>query len=317
MSELLRDPVLREVMLSPAFLGLLGLCVGSFLNVVIYRTPVMLHREWLSDCADQLAHPDELVQYTGMAEDQAKRLAEAAAPMGAALGAQPPFSLLRPASRCPHCGHKLRWHENLPLLGWLRLGGKCASCKAPISARYPFIELLTGALFAAIAWRLGTVPATLLYCGFAATLVALAGIDWDTTLLPDPINQPLLWAGLVAAFMGWIPVTLQDALIGSVIGYLSLWTIYWGYKLLTGKDGMGHGDFKLLAALGAWLGWQMLIPVTLCASLVGALVGLWLKFNGGLREGRFVPFGPFLAGGGLTVLLVGPARIASWLLSPV
>ncbi|WP_431266680.1 prepilin peptidase [Roseateles chitinivorans] len=315
--EILRDPVLREIVLSPAFLAVIGLCVGSFLNVVIYRTPVMLHREWLSECAEQMALTDELQRYTGIDATQAGQLAEAAAPMGAALAAQPPFSLARPASRCPHCGHQLSWHENLPLLGWLRLGGKCASCKAPISARYPFIELLTGTLFAAIAWRLGSEPVTLLYCGFAAALVALAGIDWDTTLLPEHINQPLIWAGLLGAFLGWIPVTLNDALIGAVVGYLSLWSIYWGYKLLTGKEGMGHGDFKLLAALGAWLGWQMLIPVALCASLVGALVGLGMKFNGSLREGNVVPFGPFLAGGGLTVLLVGPARVATWLIPPV
>ena len=259
------DQALLDTLLSPAFLGLVGLCIGSFLNVVIYRLPVMMHREWLSDCADQLALESDLRTHAGLEEAAARHLAAAAVPLRESLDRQPPFSLVRPASRCPHCGHRLRWHENLPLLGWLRLGGKCASCKAPISARYPFIELLTGLLFAGIAWRLGAQPASLLYCGFAAALVALAGIDWDTTLLPDSINQPLLWAGLMASCAGWIPVSLTDALIGALAGYLSLWSIYWVFKLATGKEGMGYGDFKLLAALGVWLGWQMVLPVALVA----------------------------------------------------
>ena len=307
------DRSLLEALLSPAYLGLIGLCVGSFLNVVIYRLPVMMQRAWLSECADQLGLEEELRTHAGIDATQAQRLAAAAVPLRDALDRQPAFSLVRPASRCPHCGHRLRWHENLPLIGWLRLGGKCASCKARISARYPFVELLTGLLFAGIAWRLGAQPATLLYCGFAAALVALAGIDWDTTLLPDSINQPLLWAGLIAAGAGWIPVTLSDALIGAVAGYLSLWSIYWLFKLATGKEGMGYGDFKLLAALGAWLGWQMVLPVALFASLIGAVVGIGLKLTGGLREGRYVPFGPFLAGGGLAVLLVGTSQVAVWL----
>lgn len=307
------DRSLLEALLSPAYLGLIGLCVGSFLNVVIYRLPVMMQRAWLSECAAQLGLEEELRTHAGIDAAQAQRLAAAAVPLRDALDRQPAFSLVRPASRCPHCGHRLRWHENLPLIGWLRLGGKCASCKARISARYPFVELLTGLLFAGIAWRLGAQPATLLYCGFAAALVALAGIDWDTTLLPDSINQPLLWAGLIAAGAGWIPVTLSDALIGAVAGYLSLWSIYWLFKLATGKEGMGYGDFKLLAALGAWLGWQMVLPVALFASLIGAVVGIGLKLTGGLREGRYVPFGPFLAGGGLAVLLVGTSQVAVWL----
>ena len=307
------DQSLLEALLSPAYLGLIGLCVGSFLNVVIYRMPVMLHRTWLSDCADQLAQEDDLRTHAGLDEAKARQLAASVAPLRDALDRQPAFSLIRPASRCPHCGHALRWHENLPLLGWLRLGGKCAACKAPISPRYPFVELLTGLLFAGIAWRLGPQPSALLYCGFAAALVALAGIDWDTTLLPDSINQPLLWAGLVAAHAGWIPVSLPNALIGALAGYLSLWSIYWIFKLATGKEGMGYGDFKLLAALGAWLGWQMVLPVALFASLIGAVVGIALKLRGGLREGRYVPFGPFLAGGGLAVLLIGTAEVTAWL----
>ncbi|OWQ83622.1 prepilin peptidase [Roseateles aquatilis] len=307
------DPDLQQTLLSPWFLGLIGLCVGSFLNVVIYRLPVMMQRQWLSDCAEQLSIEDDLRQHATLDEAQARSLSTSAVPLREAVDRLPALTLVRPASRCPHCGHQLRWHENLPLIGWLRLRGRCASCQAPISARYPIVELLTGALFFGIAWRVGAQPAALLYCGFAAALVALAGIDWDTTLLPDSINQPLLWAGLVAAGAGWIPVALQDALIGAVAGYLSLWSIYWVFKLATGKEGMGYGDFKLLAALGAWLGWQMVLPVALSASLLGAVVGIALKLRGALREGRYVPFGPFLAGGGLATLLIGPAQVAVWL----
>lgn len=302
-----------DLLLSPWYLGLLGLCVGSFLNVVIYRLPVMMRREWLDDCQQQLSATQELQDLLKFSPAQALAVAEGVAPVRQALDALPPLGLVAPRSRCPHCGHQLRWHENLPLLGWLRLGGKCASCKAPISFRYPFIELLTGLLFLGIGWQIGPQLTALLYCGFAAALVALAGIDWDTTYLPDSITQPLLWMGLVAAGAGMLPVTLPSALIGAVVGYLSLWSIYWVFKLLTGKEGMGYGDFKLLAGLGAWLGWQMIVPIALLASVIGALVGLYLKLSGGLREGRYVPFGPFLAGGGLTVLLIGPRLVMGWL----
>ena len=310
------DPELQAVLLTPWFLGLVGLCVGSFLNVVIYRLPVIMQREWLGEYAQQLQHQDELREHGGLDEGQAAQVAQAAAVLEGSLAKMTPMSVARPASRCPHCGHVLRWHENIPLLGWLRLRGRCSSCGAGISARYPFIELLTGLLFAGIAWNFGGQPTALLYCGFAAALVALAGIDWDTTFLPESINQPLLWAALLASALGWTPVDPTTALIGAVVGYLSLWSIYWGYKLLTGKEGMGYGDFKLLAAIGAWLGWQMILPVALAASIVGAFVGLAMKLRSTLREGRYVPFGPFLAGGALLVLLVGPGRIITWWLHP-
>jgi leader peptidase (prepilin peptidase)/N-methyltransferase len=309
----LLDRDVFELLLSPWYLGLLGLCVGSFLNVVIYRLPVMMRRGWLDDCQQQLAATDELQDLLRFTPAQAQAVAEGVQPVRQALDALPPLGLVMPRSRCPHCGHQLRWHENLPLLGWLRLGGKCASCKAPISFRYPFVELLTGLLFLGIGWTVGPQFAALLYCGFAAALVALAGIDWDTTYLPDSITQPLLWAGLVAAAAGMLPVSLISSLIGAVVGYLSLWSIYWVFKLLTGKEGMGYGDFKLLAGLGAWLGWQMIVPIALIASVIGAAVGVYLKVSGGLREGRYVPFGPFLAGGGLTVLLIGPRTVMAWL----
>ena len=196
---------------------------------------------------------------------------------------------------------------------WLALRGRCSACSTPISARYPLIELLTGVLFATIGWRLGPQPSTVLWCLFAATLVALAGIDWDTTLLPDDLTLPLLWAGLVVSGLGWTHTPLLASLWGAVAGYLSLWSVYWLFKLTTGKEGMGYGDFKLLAALGAWLGWQMILPIVLASSLIGAVVGIGLKLSGGLREGRYVPFGPFLAGAGLAVMLVGAPTTLEWL----
>jgi leader peptidase (prepilin peptidase)/N-methyltransferase len=274
-----------EVMLTPWALALLGLCIGSFLNVVIHRLPQMLDRGWKAECADMLGVKVEL---------------------------PPEMTLSTPRSRCPSCGHAIAWYENIPVLSYLWLRGKCSACKTPISARYPFFEVLTAAIFAALAWRFGAQPTTLLWCAFAAVLVALAGIDWDTTLLPDGLTLPLLWGGLVAAALG-LTTSLSSAVWGAVAGYLSLWSVYWLFKLATGKEGMGYGDFKLLAALGAWLGASMVLPVVLGASIFGAVVGVAMKLNSSLREGRYVPFGPFLAGSGLAVLLLGPTRVLGWL----
>lgn len=279
------DALLREALFSPVVLALLGLCIGSFLNVVIHRMPLMLERRWRLESAETL---------------------------GVEAGVAESITLSRPRSRCPSCGHAIRWHENIPVLSWLWLRGRCAGCGTRIPLRYPFVELLTAALFAAVAWRVGPTPAALLWCGFVAVLVALAGIDWDTTFLPDDLTLPLLWAGLVASALGWT-LPLPDALWGAVAGYLSLWSVYWLFKLATGKEGMGYGDFKLLAALGAWLGLKMILPIVLAASVVGAVVGIGMKLGATLREGRYVPFGPFLAGGGLLVLLAGPARVLGWL----
>ena len=206
----------------------------------------------------------------------------------------------------------IAWRQNIPVLSFLWLRGRCAACKTRIAARYPLVEIATGALFALLGLRFGAAPVVLLWCAFTATVVALAAIDWDTTLLPDNLTLPLLWAGLVASALGWT-IPLKDALWGTVAGYLSLWSVYWLFKLTTGKEGMGFGDFKLLAALGAWLGLKMILPIVLGASLLGALVGLGMKFSGSLREGRYVPFGPFLAGAGLVVLLAGQTRILVWL----
>jgi len=262
--------------------GVLGLLVGSFLNVVIYRLPKMMERQWAAECA-QL--------------------------QGATPAPAEPFDLLRPGSHCRQCGHAIRWYENVPVVSWLALRGRCSSCGTAIAVRYPLVELATGALFFFAVHQWGVTPAGAAWCGFAAAIVALAMIDWDTTLLPDDITLPLLWAGLVAAALGWTGVTLPQALWGVVAGYLSLWTVYQGFKLLTGKEGMGFGDFKLFAALGAWFGWQALVPIILMASVIGAAVGIAMKVSGGLREGGYVPFGPFLAGAGLTSMLFGPGAV--------
>ena len=216
------------------------------------------------------------------------------------------------AMACPHDGQRERGFDNVMASAGTAPAAALAGSSPSISPRYPLVELLTAILFAAIGWRFGPQPAVLLWCGFVAVLVALAGIDWDTTLLPDNLTLPLLWTGLVASALGWT-IPLPQALWGTVAGYLSLWSVYWLFKLVTGKEGMGHGDFKLLAAIGAWLGWQMILPVVLGASIFGALVGLAMKFSGALREGRYVPFGPFLAGAGIAVLLAGSGRVLDWL----
>ncbi|MES2880467.1 MAG: A24 family peptidase [Pseudomonadota bacterium] len=262
--------------------GVLGLLIGSFLNVVIYRLPLMLDAQWKAECAE----------FSGLA-----------------LAATEKFNLMLPRSRCQKCNHQIRWYENIPVVSYLFLRGKCSACATPISLRYPLVELATGALFFYCGWHWGATPSALIWSGFTASLLALALIDWDTTLLPDDITLPLLWAGLIAAALQWTPVALSTALWGAVAGYMSLWLVYWAFKLITGKEGMGFGDFKLFAALGAWFGWQALVPIILMASVIGAVVGIAMKFSSGLRAGGYVPFGPFLAGAGLTALIFGPASI--------
>ncbi len=277
-----------EFWLSPWSLALLGLCVGSFLNVVIHRLPLMLERQWKRDSADMLG------------------LEQAGSDTGVPLG------LSRPRSHCPSCKQPIAWFQNIPVFSYLVLRGRCAACGTSISPRYPLVELGCALLFGLVGWQMGAKPEALLWCGFVATLVALAGIDWDTTLLPDDLTLPLLWAGLVAAVLGWT-IPLPQAVWGAIAGYLSLWTVYWVFKLATGKEGMGYGDFKLLAALGAWLGPSMIVPIVLAASVIGAVVGIAMKMGGSLREGRYVPFGPFLAGAGIAILLLGHERVLDWL----
>ena len=262
--------------------GFFGLLIGSFLNVVIYRLPKMLEREWAAGCAELSGQP---------------------------LPEQEPFNLLVPRSRCQACGHQIRWYENIPVLSYLALRGKCSACGTAISIRYPMVELVTGLLFAWCVWRWGPNLSGGMWCLFAAMLVAMTLIDWDTTLLPDVLTLPLLWAGLIAADLRWIPVPLSDAVWGAVAGYMSLWLVYWAFKLATGKEGMGFGDFKLFAALGAWFGWQALVPIILMASVIGAVVGIVMKLNSSLREGGQIPFGPFLAMAGVTAMVFGPQSI--------
>ena len=259
-----------------------GLLVGSFLNVVIYRLPKILERQWADECAELAGKEPAPAE---------------------------PFNLVAPRSRCRQCGHLIRWYENIPVLSWLALRGKCSSCGTRIGMRYPLVELATAVLFAWCVWTWGVTPSGIAWCGFCAAVLALALIDWDTTLLPDVITLPLLWAGLILAALRWTPLPLPQALWGAVAGYLSLWAVTQAFKLATGRVGMGNGDFKLFAALGAWFGWQALIPIVLMASVIGAVIGIALKFASQLREGGYVPFGPFLAGAGLTALLFGPSAI--------
>lgn len=263
-------------------LGVLGLLIGSFLNVVVFRLPLIMQAQWRAECADLSGTP---------------------------LPELPAFNLVVPRSRCPHCKHQLSWYDNVPVFSYLLLRGQCRYCQASISLRYPAVELATAVLFSYCGWRFGLTIQALLWSGFAASLMTLALIDWDTTLLPDDITLPLLWVGLVAAAAGLKTPALGDAVWGAVGGYLSLWLVYWAFKLATGKDGMGFGDFKLFAALGAWFGWQALVPIILMASVIGAFVGIAMKFSSGLREGGYVPFGPFLAGAGLTVMVTGPQAL--------
>lgn len=267
--------------------GVLGLLIGSFLNVVIHRLPKILEQQWAQECA-------QFAQALSSSAD---------------LAAQERISLSRPRSRCPACGHAIAWWENIPLASYCALRGKCADCKTRISLRYPLVELGTAALFAFCLADSGLTATGLAWCGFSAALLALALIDWDTTLLPDDITLPLLWAGLLAAALRWIPVSLADAVWGASAGYLSLWLIFWGFKWATGKDGMGYGDFKLFAALGAWFGWQALVPMILLASVLGAGVGIALKLRASLRPGGYIPFGPFLAGAGLAAMLFSPEKM--------
>ena len=291
--------------LSPAYLawlgGLLGLMVGSFLNVVIHRLPLMMQAQWASECA-------EFTAQSTTAHNPGKT--------GLSMLSQEPapLSLSLPRSRCPHCGHNIAWHENIPVLSYLLLRGKCSACGKGYGLRYPLVEFFTGVLFYGCVLRWGATYTSLAWCGFAAALLTLALIDWDSTLLPDEITLPLLWAGLIAAALQINPgVSLVHAFWGAVGGYMSLWLVYQAFKLITGKEGMGYGDFKLFAALGAWLGWTALLPMILLASVAGAVVGLVLKYRARLRDGAYLPFGPFLAASALLMMVWGPVDVLRYL----
>jgi len=257
--------------------ALFGLLIGSFLNVVVYRLPVMAQRELdnyiAHEAGKDLPHPDR-------------------------------FNLMVPRSACPHCGHQITALENIPIVSWLVLRGKCSACKAPISPRYPIVEAVTGLLSAVLVWHFGSSWLGLASLAFAYFLIAMTLIDYDTKTLPDDLTYPLLWLGLLVNLDGTI-VPLRDAVIGAMAGYLALWAVYWLFKLATGKEGMGYGDFKLLAALGAWMGWAMLPTIIILSSVVGAIVGISLIVFARRDRNNPIPFGPYLAAAGMIALLYG------------
>ena len=302
-------------LLAPAGMGLLGLLIGSFLNVVIHRKPVILERQWMGDAAQYLQDEPAVARVLGKTAATTRRLAATGRELQAALEELPALSLSRPASRCPSCGHSIAWHENIPLLSWLRLRAKCAACQAPISARYPAVEICTGALFAGVAMKFGSSAATAVYCAAAAVIVAAAMIDLDTTLLPDDLTLPLIGLGVVAAWQQWTPVSLADAALGAVFGYFSLWAVARTYRALRHVEGMAEGDFKLLSGLGALLGWQALPAIILLSSAVGAAVGIYMIVARGHERSVPIPFGPYLAGGGLAALFFG-ATLSRWWFPP-
>ncbi len=268
-----------------ATVGLFALAVGSFLNVVIHRLPLMMEQAWRRECAE----------LTGEEVPAAERL-----------------SLALPGSRCPHCGHALKARENIPLLSYLFLRGRCSACAQPIGARYPLVEAGTALLSLLVVWHFGVTweagAALILTWG----LIVLAGIDIDTQLLPDSITLPLLWLGLLLSLAGGF-ASPRDAILGAALGYLFLWTIYQGFKLITGREGMGYGDFKLFALFGAWLGWQALPMILILSSVVGAVIGLALLARRGQDRHTPLPFGPYLAAAGWLALLWGDSLNGAYL----
>lgn len=273
------DLLAQNPLLAGGYVFLVGLCVGSFLNVVIHRLPLMMERQWRQEATELLADGAEPV-------------------------AAPPekFNLMVPRSRCPSCGHKITALENIPLASWLALRGRCSSCKSPISPRYPLVELATALLSLLVFMMLGPTVKTLMALPMTWALISLTMIDFDTQLLPDDITLPLLWAGLLVNMNG-VFVPLPQAVIGAMAGYLVLWSVYWLFKLVTGKEGMGYGDFKLLAALGAWLGWTMVPLIVLLSSVVGAVIGVaYLAIR---KESAPFAFGPYIAIAGFIALLWG------------
>ncbi|MDO9318007.1 MAG: A24 family peptidase [Gammaproteobacteria bacterium] len=268
----------------------LGLLVGSFLNVVIYRVPVMLQRDWRQQCCEFL----ELDEKKFSKDDPTAK--------------HKVFNLVKPDSHCPQCNAPVRAWQNIPILSYVLLRGKCADCQKPISMRYPIIEVVTGALSGLVAWQFGATWLSLAFLVLTWSLISLTMIDFDHQLLPDNITLPLLWLGLlVNTLLPETTVSAADAVLGAIIGYLSLWSLYWVFKLLTGKEGMGYGDFKLLGALGAWMGWQSLLLIVILSSLVGAVVGIALLLFRGRDRNIPIPFGPYLAGAGFIAMLWGDA----------
>lgn len=277
------DEVIMLMESSPSlFLGtilVVGLLVGSFLNVVIYRLPVMMEKNWKAECAEYF--PDANIEVD-----------------------QTPFNLVLPRSRCPQCNHLIGSLENIPLVSWLVQKGRCKHCACTIPARYPSVEMLTGLMSLLVAWVIPFGWPVFFALIFTWVLISLTFIDFDTMLLPDQLTLPLLWLGLLVNMSGMF-IGLQDALLGAVFGYLSLWSVFWGFKLITGKEGMGYGDFKLLGALGAWFGWQSLPLLILLSSVAGAVIGISAIILSGSKESRPMPFGPYLAVAGWIYLVYG------------
>jgi leader peptidase (prepilin peptidase) / N-methyltransferase len=291
--------ILELVQASPFLLvalsTVLGLLVGSFLNVVIYRLPIMLQRDWRAQCHEFL----EIENKTPDTNESTAKFKT--------------FNLQKPDSHCPVCNHKIRPWENIPVISYAALGGKCSGCKTKISLRYPSVELVTGLLSGLVAATYGPTLLTLSLLIFTWCLISLTLIDFDHQLLPDDITIPLLWLGLlVNAFGLGMGISLYDAVIGAMAGYLVLWGFYWAFKLATGKEGMGYGDFKLLGALGAWMGWQSLLPIIILSSLVGAVFGLGMILVLGRDKSIPMPFGPYLAGAGFLMLIWGPELITMY-----
>jgi leader peptidase (prepilin peptidase)/N-methyltransferase len=277
-------------MLLYAFTALTGLVIGSFLNVLILRLPRIMEQQWHAECRQLLA----------------------AAPNTDAADSSPPLGLAQPGSHCWSCGAAIRAHDNIPVLSWLLLRGRCRDCKARIPLRYPLIEALTAVLSVIVVWQLGPTPAALAALVFTWALIALAVIDLDTQLLPDSLTLPLLWLGLLLSLTG----TFTDpsaAILGATGGYLLLWLVFHGFRIATGKEGMGHGDFKLLAAFGAWLGWQALPQIVLLSALAGAVIGVGLILSGRQQAGQPIPYGPFLAVAGWIGLLWGNTITSAYL----
>lgn len=272
---------------------ILSLCVGSFLNVVIYRIPKILEYQWHEECRE-ICNINSNIN----SENNVNNIQK--------------ISLSKPDSSCPNCNHKIKFYENIPVLSYIFLGGKCSQCKQKISLRYPFVELLTAALSLLCIYYFGVSSKGFASVVFIWFLIALTFIDFDTQLLPDNLTFPLLWLGLIVNLQNTF-VPISDAVIGAIVGYLSLWLVFWIFKLLTGREGMGYGDFKLLSALGAWLGWQMILPIILMSSLVGAVVGISLIVMSKLGKDVPIPFGPYLAGGGVLALFFGDTILQIWL----
>jgi leader peptidase (prepilin peptidase)/N-methyltransferase len=274
------DSLLTNPYLLTALAGLIGLLVGSFLNVVIYRLPVMMQRNWRKECAEYLQID------TGESEPLA------------------PFNLSVPLSRCPHCNTPIKPYQNIPVLSYLFLKGRCAACSHPIAVRYPLVEAFTAITSALVAWHFGYSPQTAVALVLTWSLIAMSFIDIDHQLLPDTITLPLLWLGLLLSLFGFFTDT-HASIIGAIVGYTVLWAVYHLFKLVTGKEGMGYGDFKLLALFGAWLGWQYLPVIILLSSLVGAIIGIAMIVFGKRDRNSPIPFGPYLAAAGWIALLWG------------